>query len=179
MEKARIQNNLKHERTSSITVPTPGISFTALELICGYKLQSQLAEPQQLCYITNSTDNTACITGAYLLPLTDAEISKAAIQIILLKTGASVIQTIGLGFDKTFSFELMLRLKRPSTAVREVLNVIMEGEANTEEGSSRSLNVITVERLSEKWTQPQTAVRNAFKQFWVKTGASAVHSQVS
>lgn len=33
MEKARIQNNLKHERTSSITVPTPRISFTALELI--------------------------------------------------------------------------------------------------------------------------------------------------
>lgn len=151
MEKIRIQNNLKHERTSSITVPTPGISFTALGInLCGYKLQGQLAEPQQLRYITNNTDNTACITGAYLLSLTDTEISKAAIQITLLKTGASVIQTVGLGFDKTFSFELMLRLKRPSTAVREVLNVITEGEANTEEGSSRSLNVITVERLPEK-----------------------------
>lgn len=85
-----------------------------------------------------------------MLSLTDAEISKAAIQITLLKTGASVIQTVGLGFDKTFSFELVLRLKRPSTAVREVFNVITEGEANTEEGSSRSLNVITVERLPEK-----------------------------
>lgn len=75
-----------------------------------------------------------------MLSLATAETRKAAAtQMILLTTDTSVIQTFGFGFDKTFSCELMLRLKRPSTAVQEVLNIIKGGEAATQEEESRRL----------------------------------------
>lgn len=83
-------------------------------------------------------------------------------------TDASIIQTFEFGFDKMFSCKLMLRLKRPSTAVQEVLNVIKGGGGSYTGGEQQkalSGNMITVEKLSDKQTQPQIIARNAFKQF--------------
>lgn len=56
-------------------------------------------------------------------------------------TDASVIQTFGFGFDKTFSCELMLRLKGPSTAAQGACNITEGGEAATHEEHSRRLSV--------------------------------------
>lgn len=65
-----------------------------------------------------------------MLPFTNPQNSKAAAaapQIVLLTTDASVIHTFRFGFDKMFSWELMLRLKRPFTAVQEALISSREG----------------------------------------------------
>lgn len=78
---------------------------------------------QQRGYISTALITLPALLGLSAIPPPPStKISRAAIHTMLPKTEPAVTQTFGLGFDKTFSFEPMLRLKRPLAAMGEVLN---------------------------------------------------------